>query len=372
MSRVLPAGTAVLLVLAVLGCSTLGDRSHPASVQLTRSTPLMKAGSDYKVEATLPLEADGKHYLYYGLTEDGLAFGQEHQADAVGELAPRNAVVTDPATGTVTRLSDGSTRPEPTRFTGMAYASGHVVWVETPSDNAESGDWVMYSYDLESSREREIARAPGVPVSDRHPGIPGGTVPRIWGDTVYFNAAEPDKSDHLLGGLFSVPIDGSEPASLLLSGAEGAFVGNGQLYYRAEDLRIRRMDLATGAKSVVKEAVDIKNPCGGFFGEGTLVLCDQPAGEAKVLRIHAEGRKAVTILTGTETVGHITATARWVRFDADGRPVVYDLERGKLMRESEHEILGVSEGPGDLLDLAPIRVDRGEERATQVSFIRLN
>ena len=60
-----------------------------------------------------------------------------------------------------------------------------------------------------------------------------------------------------------------------------------------------------------------------------------------------------------------------MRFDVDERPYVYDIARKKLMKQTDLYNIGIAEGSGDILDLAPIDQESGEDRPKNVKFLEL-
>lgn len=341
-------------------------------IDVSDAVPLMKEGRDLRVKATLTLSSSGKQYIYYGLTDDLMAYGSEFGRDDPQKgLSPRNAVLTNPATGKIIRLSDGESRPKPTQFTGMAYANKTVVWTETTSDTLESADWVLYAYDLVKQKEKVLARSTDLVSAGDPPRPSGGTVPRISGSKVYLNATGQTEGNTLSSNVYEVPLDGSSAMKLVVSDAEGAFVGDGQLYYRKSGKVMNRRNLKNGKTHSVPEAAKLKKPCGGFYGEGTLALCDQPSETGQVVQIYPQNGTPVTINTKSDSVGYITATSRWVRFDVDERPYVYDIARKKLMKQTDLYNIGIVEDSGAVIDLAPIDQESGEDRPENVKFLEL-
>ena len=60
-----------------------------------------------------------------------------------------------------------------------------------------------------------------------------------------------------------------------------------------------------------------------------------------------------------------------MRFDVDERPYVYDIARTKLMNQTDLYNIGIAEGSGDILDLAPIDRENGEDQPKNVKFLEL-
>ena len=181
----LTVAAALTLLCGCSGTSEKDPEQQKRMIDLSEAVPLMKDGRDFRVKATLSLNSLGKQHIYYGLTDDLMAHGSEFERDDPQTgLSPSSAVLTNPATGKIIRLSDGESRPKPTQFPGMAYANKTVVWTETTSDTLESADWVLYAYDLANQKEKILARSTDL-VSAADPLRPsGGPVPRISGSKV--------------------------------------------------------------------------------------------------------------------------------------------------------------------------------------------
>ncbi len=154
---------------------------------------------------------------------------------------------------------------------GTLVGSGDfVVWVETRESTIGNSRIVIYSYDRRSKEVARLYRSDGRGGRDVF-----GDDLVVMGDRVYFSrwacCWEKDRGD---SAVYSVPVDGSARAKVLVKG--GAFVScaGDSLMYAVGGARFSR-DLGTGVTTSVPVSPRAKDPgfCGAEFTKSFETLC---------------------------------------------------------------------------------------------------
>lgn len=392
------AGTSAFLLVAA-GCSSSGAvtaESVSSQAKVTASTtasspktytlagmptvPVMRKGHDFKKVARRPIFLGGRFFNMFGQTKDGYAYGDAAKLSNGGPLTPHNATLVSIRTGKVTYLSDGSTRPEPTQFSGMEAYRDWVVWAETTSDNMSVSDWRMYSYNRRTHQERLIARPPDVGFSPP-PLAVGDTMPVVDRGTVYFAAVGPVKDSGELGtSIYSVPIDGSAPMTKLINNASSpSAYAKGHVLTYAKGNKLWQRNLVSGATSRVR-GFKISKACGwSASAEGTLVLCRQlPRTTKRSTRyrltiVRPSGRRTTLPAFGLQP-SSLAATSRWAAFNvrdprSEKRKVyVYDLKKKRLAKLPSSTTFSDISGAGPAL---AIKIATDGTHLDRMEFLKL-
>ena len=357
------------------GTASPSDASSPSDPSTSAppgTVPGLREGQDYTTIASLPLSTAGKNYTYYGLTDDGLAYGSKSEVPLTGtdDLTPTSAVLTDLTSGLVTPISDGTDRPAPTQFTGMAYSPGFVVWIETTSTSLDGGDWALYVHDRAADTTRLAATSTDTGADNFGAIPPGGVTPSITNGYIYLDAA--GKTDGTTSfNVYRTRLDRPSRLSLVATKAEGAFASRARIIYRTINGAIKQIDTEGNEVEPLGGAQQVDNPCGGFFAEGTLVVCEKLTSPDLVLHIYRDKHEPIDLDLRGRAIHYIQGTSRWVRYELDGTTYVYDLKRQRLMKVTDLYSAALGQGPGDVFDVATIDEAAGETRAEKVTFMRL-
>lgn len=181
---------AVAAVTCVAGCTSDFDDEPPRSAPVVITADdasTMKDGRDYDVVATLPAKVDGRKAHYFGVSPDGLVFGETYAEDPkakpsvgpgdMGVSARSNVILLDPESRKVTRVSDGDARARRTAVSGVDVDEKWVTWLEIEA--IDGSDWTLYSYERSTGTERRLGTHRDAKWQDNSVG-PGGAAGDRW------------------------------------------------------------------------------------------------------------------------------------------------------------------------------------------------
>ncbi|WP_129185424.1 hypothetical protein [Aeromicrobium fastidiosum] len=327
-------------------------------------------------------EFGSEQAIYYGLDRRaGIAFGSISKLDGESGLAPRDAFITDLKTKEMVRISNGRTRPDPTQFTSMTFSNGHLVWVETDSDNLSASNWVMYAYELgpggqiRGGHTVELARAPDVGVKPV-PMAAGSTVPRISGSEVYFAAVSAVRKNKNETSAYRVPLDGSSKMSLFERDVDGVFADDDWVYFGRGDDLLRR-SVRAGSKAEPVAAMDsIRSFCGGAFAHGMFVACSNRARTQNLKIFDTKDNLIADIDVGENSISASTLdiTSDLVAFDIVSgmgsriHRYVFDVHSGRLSLLSKKNVNTIASGSGRIQQL---RVQPEKGIAESFEFVEI-
>ncbi|KQV76162.1 hypothetical protein ASC61_14775 [Aeromicrobium sp. Root344] len=280
----------------------------------------MKLGEDLKIVAQLPSTFEKQDTYFRGFTADGKVLGsvslpEKPKNDGMvgGELTTQAyPVLYDVATKKFTVL-DHRKRRRNTAVWSIVSSGDFVVWLESPETTASSSAVAIYSYDRRSKKVAELFST-DPPDSIMN----GGDDLAVWDGTAYFSRfACCRKRDRGNAAVYSVPIDGSAPATVLVKGGKWVDLAGGSLTYEMRDKQFSR-DLETGETKPVPVSPRAKDPgfCGAELTASFETLC---LGRPSMV----EGETLVddAALTITETAGRTTVLQPFpVEADSDSAP----------------------------------------------------
>lgn len=274
----------VAAVLCVAACTSGSDepsKAEPTKDAVQKIDPAnattLKLGEDLEVVAKLPRKMGDQQAFFQGFTSDGKLLGtvslpETPANDGIvgGALTSQtHPVLYDVATKKFTIL-DSRKRERNTQLPSIVSSGDYVVWMETPETTASSSTVAIYSYDRRSKRVVLLFSA------DDPDGIMnGGDDVVVAGDTVYFSrfacCRERDRGN---AAVYSVPVDGSAPAKVLVEGGQFVTLAGDSLTYEVKDKGFSR-NLATGETKPLPVSVRAKDPgfCGAEFTESFETLC---------------------------------------------------------------------------------------------------
>ena len=265
-------------------------------VTLSKSTPWMVAGEDYKVKSQVPTSLLGAPTVYLDRAGRVMVMSVSAPKNASGDAL---AAVEDGSNKTTILAQHGT--PQAPRYIVSAVVAGHtIVWVETTQSNLDSMPWQMYTYDLDSGTEKHIASYEWFKIAN--PPWPSDLAiqPQVIGNWIYFVAVDHlDRAKSIRDrSAYRVPINGGRDPELVVPDA-------GQVY-------------ADGTKL----QAEIK---------GELVGWDPARGK---------------------DTGYLNATSRWVSFSTPAQGYVLDLKRGRLMGLKGAQGTSASHFTGNMLEYA--------------------
>lgn len=246
------AGLSIAVVSA--GCSSgSGPDRESRSEDVVRSIDARKAevlevGTDLKLVAELPNRRGKRHVYYSGFTEDGKVLGSMAEPEPPSESIPGPPVekqtypfIYDLDTETFTIL-DEADRPEPTLTDGLMSFGDTIVWIEAHGHSMGPDGFTVRSYDRATGTARDLATF----ANPRRTGIYGYDL-AVHEGIVYFNAPISTSAKKDTPAVFSVPMDGTEPAKPVTEGM-GVELHGDDLTYEDGATRYTR-DLTTGSTS---------------------------------------------------------------------------------------------------------------------------
>lgn len=303
----------VVAIVWVAGCTSGGDeapKTEPSTgnvqtIDPTKATT-MKLGNDLEVIAKLPRTMGDQQAFFRGFTPDGKVLGSaslpEKPSGGMGGITTQShPMMYDPETKKFTVL-DNREREEPTQVGGIVSAGDVVVWLETPEAHIAVSEIAIYSYDRRSEKVAQLYSA-----ADPGGIMTWGSDLVITGDRAYFSRfACCRKRDRGNAAVYSVRVDGSAPATVLVEGGQFVTLAGDSLTYEVKDKGFSR-DLATGETKPLPVSPRAKDPgfCGAEFTKSYETLCvgdktqdvDLPVGEGPIKN---------AILTIKETSGRTT------------------------------------------------------------------
>jgi hypothetical protein len=329
----------VVAVLCLAGCSSSvhdspGDSPTAKATIAVDDAYAMKEGRDYDVVATLPARIHGDRTRYFGVSPDGLVFGETYAEDPKAEppVGPgdmgfstrSNVILLDPASGKVTQVSDGNARAHRAGVSGIDVNDEWVTWLEI--DAMEGSGWTLYSYDRSTGTERKLGTHRDADWQDNSVGPEGR--PAIMGDRVVMSTIafgdEMRKRDQVL----SVPLDGSAPLTELVGGATAVEVDADGISYVTSTGALTFRDRNSGETKILDN--EKASRC-QHHRSGLVMTCESSAGEWWINLKTKDGQKA---LFGPfeEWIGDVQLQPDWARFviDADGPPTFYAIDTDRL------------------------------------------
>jgi hypothetical protein len=273
--------TAIAVLICVSACSSGSDPSSPEKPKdvVTTIDPkqaeVLKLGNDLEIVAELPRTLGEQETFFQGFTSDGKILGgvslpETTTGGQMGRVESQShPVLYDPETNKFTIL-DSRNRTKPTQMPSIVSSGDFVVWAETPDATIGSSTIAIYSYDRRSKRVAQLFSA-----SDPHGIMVGGDDVVVVGDEVYFSrwacCREKDRGN---ASVYSVPVDGSAPAKVLVKGGQFVSLAGGSLTYEVKGVKFSR-DLRTGETTPIPTSPQAEDPgfCGAEFTESFETLC---------------------------------------------------------------------------------------------------
>lgn len=243
----------LLVALTIAGCSSDPDENpRPKTENAVRSIDVRKAvplkvGTDLKVLAELP-RRHGKRDVYYtGFTDDGKILGSMAEPEPPSNKIPSPTTtqgypfIYDLDTEKFTIL-DEADRPEVSGAGELVSSGDTIAWMEGQGNAIDTSEFTVRSFDRTTGAVRDLAM-----FDDPEGQIVYGNDLIVRKGVAYFST--PDYSSRKTGtpAVYSVPVDGSEPAKVLAEGM-GIELQGDTLTYSDGETRYAR-DLATGATS---------------------------------------------------------------------------------------------------------------------------
>lgn len=302
--------TGLVTVLCVAGCTSGSD--EPAAkptkdlvqkIDSAKATTL-KLGEDLEVVAELPRKMGDQDTYFRGFTFDGKLLGsvslpEKPRNDGVvgsGLTSQTYAVLYDLETKKFTVL-DSRKREKNTQLPSIVSSGDFVVWLETPDTTIGNSTIAIYSYDRRTKKVTQLFSA-----NDPDGIMNGGEDLVVKGGKVYFSRfACCRKRDRGNAEVYSVPVDGSAPAKVLVKGGRFVTLAGDSLTYDVKDTRFSR-NLLTGETRPAPVSPHAKDPgfCGAEFTESFETLClGKPGGDEP-------GEVVDPVLTISETSGRKT------------------------------------------------------------------
>jgi hypothetical protein len=275
--RELVVGVAV--VICVAGCKSSPDdapKATPKEVVTTidpAKATTLKLGDDLEIVAKLPRKLGEQNAYFDGFTPDGKVLGSvslpEKPSGEMGSITSQShPVIYDLESEEFTVLDDRE-RKEPTGVASVLGTKDFVVWMETHEANIGVSDIAIYSYDRHAKVVTELVRTgPSEKV------VYGGDL-AVRGDTAYYSMPAWNEEDRADSAVYSVPVDGSSPAKVLVKGGATVSLVDGSLRYTLGKGKWFSRDLATGETrpAPVSSKADDPGFCGAEFTESFETLC---------------------------------------------------------------------------------------------------
>jgi hypothetical protein len=261
-----------LVILALLsGCSSgSGGDAAPASKKVATTidpskATVLKFGDSLKVVAELPRKLGDQNVYLDSFSDDGKLLGSvslpEKPSGSMGVLT-RQAypVMYDLDTKQFTILSHAA-RARKTQVAQTVGTNETVVWWETPDATVDVSNIGIYAYDRQSKKITKLAT-----FSDPDGKTVFGNDLVIRGNTAYFSRPVYRNKMGKKPAVYSVPVDGSKPAKILVAGGQQVELVGDTLTYWMGSKRFSR-DLATGKTTPVPVSSHAGDPgfCGAEF-----------------------------------------------------------------------------------------------------------
>lgn len=351
--RGIATGIAVLICVTACTSGSDPDPSPPKPTEaVTTIDPakakVLKLGEDLEIVAKLPRKFGKQDTYFRGFTSDGKLMGtvslpERPRNDGIvgGDLTSQTYPVLYNLETKKFTILDGRKRERNTQLPVIVSSGEFVVWLETPETTASSSTVAIYSYDRRSKKVAQLFSA-----DDPKRIMNGGDDLVVTGDKVYFSrfacCRERDRGN---AAVYSVPVDGSAPAKVLVKGGKFVAHEGDSLTYEVNETRFGR-DLATGETTPVPTSPEADDPgfCGAEFSESFETLCmGTPSGDetetvvgAKLTIKEASGRTTVfkpfpSDSPNNPTPHHVRPVGPWigVTMTSDGgadRMFLVDLE----------------------------------------------
>lgn len=274
-------------LLAIAGCgstSTTQSEAPPEKAPQTidpATATTLKFGDTLDVVADLPRTVGGDPVYFESFTPDGKLLGSATPQ----ELHPAQGPVTtqsrpilyDLDSKEFTVLDDGP-RPQPTWVSNVRGTEKSVVWVEGSTTSIGVLDFAIYSYDRTSKKVTKIAE-----FSADDGETPFGDDLDVVGSTAYFSTLTGPVQNRTDAAVYSVPVDGSQPPSVLVTGGAAIEVNGNTLTYEdwstpRDDALTKALfsrDLRTGETTPVPVDANASDPgfCGAEITESFETSC---------------------------------------------------------------------------------------------------
>lgn len=349
--------TAVL----VAGC-TASDHDDPkrtgptptsaknVTIVMDDSTPSLKEGRDYSIVASWPQVIDRRFVGYQASVDKRHAIAVLSDYDAVDpsvepDPSGQRIVEVDTQTGKLRSLArQHGTANRPRDIIDVAVSGDHVVWTESESTTLELLPWDIYSLDLRSHKERHLASSRDFDVKDPPP--PSPTYDQqitVVGDSVYFPAVERVTAGSIQSSIYAVSLTVETSRPRLIASSANQVFADGKGIRVMLNGKLVTWDPARGTSGKTDQVLEAD--CGGFFGEGVAVLCNEDPNKLSI--VSRDG--ATTILDMSAfaqkdepaMAGYLYANSRWVGFTVNGsQGYMFDLERKAVFK-----LGGVSNSP---------------------------
>lgn len=317
---------ALVFVVATAGCTSGSDsESKPAEKDVVQTIDPAKAvtlelGNTLEVVAELPQRFEGDPVQFSAFTADGKLVGavspelaDPAEANITWQSRP---VMYDVATKTFTLLDD-SERRRPTWISQVRGNENAVVWVEGFGTQIGTSEFAFYAYDRLTRKVTTLAE-----FADPHGKAIYGHDLDIAGETAYFSTPVVPIRTGKDPAIYSVPVDGSKPASVLAEG-EGLKIAGDTLSYvtrtpRADLARQVSLDLRTGVTTPAPVNQHAEEPgfCGSEITEAYETSC--------LGRKDADGHVQDAVLTIKEASGRKTVFKPFPTESLNG-PVPHDI-----------------------------------------------
>ncbi|WP_157412759.1 hypothetical protein [Aeromicrobium sp. Root236] len=271
------------VVVACLAACTSGS-DEPAKPKPTKAAvrtidpskaTTMTLGEDLKIVAQLPNRFGQQEASFDGFTADGKLVGsvslpEDPSTGGIGGFSHQAyPVLYDVATKEFTVL-DSRKRETNTQIWTVVSSGDFVVWLESPETTASSSRIAIHSYDRRSKKVVQLFSA-----DDPKGVMNGGADLVVRGGTAYFSRfACCRKRDRGNAAVYSVPIDGSSPARVLVKGGKWVALAGDFLTYEVKDKPFTR-DLEIGETKPAPVSPRTKDPgfCGAEFTASFETMC---------------------------------------------------------------------------------------------------
>lgn len=360
-TRVAAGVLGALGLLLLTSCSSNDDQRGPSArpspgavttVTLSKSTPLMVAGKDYKIESQVPTSVNGAPSVYLDRADrlqvmSVSATGSSERPNTGGDAL----AALEEGSKKPTILAEHGTPHAPRYIVDAVVAGRIIVWVETTQANMESMPWQIYTYDLDAGVEKHIASYKWFKIPN--PPWPSDKAlrPQVIGNWVYFVAVDHvDLAKRVRDrSIYRVPINGGRDPELVVPDAAQVYADGKKLQAEIQG-ELVGWDPSHGRNGRIAQTA-LPATCGSFANEGVRVTC---AGKSKNLRVDSPLYGTYTIDVRGKDVGYLNATSRWVGFSTSAHAYVLDLKRGRLMRPKGAQSSSTAHLRGNELEYAKL------------------
>jgi hypothetical protein len=257
-----------LLLLAGLGLTACGTVGHePAAAPSPTPTATARTLADaveldqfdgLSARPSVSTKVPGGSRSVLSVTPDGLLVTVVSETPPPGPepgIKQSHLELVDPAGATVAIPGQDGARPR--QAVAADADDRYVVWMETPSTQVGTADWVLLAYDRRAKQTHVVDRAAtGADTSANTPMLVAG---RVWWSVVEFTG---DEGHPPTTNLYSRSLTDATPARLEVSDLAAATLSDNRLVYTAatpgvaRQLQLHRRYLATGADTVI-QTVDL-------------------------------------------------------------------------------------------------------------------